>query len=93
MRSLKNNYLDIGITLRKYRDQNKNTQQYVADFLGISRISYRKWENNEIDFTISQLQKISSLYDVEIEEIIAQSCLSKKRRLIKEKKYPITSAP
>jgi len=85
--------IDIGNSLRKYRNSHCFTQQYVADFLEISRNAYRNWEVNKIDFSISQLEKISSLYDVEIEEIIAQSRLSKKRKLIKQKKYTITAAP
>ena len=42
--------LDIGVTLRRYRDKYSYTQQYAADIIGISRVAYRKWENNEVDF-------------------------------------------
>ena len=64
--------LDIGITLRKYRDKYGFTQQFVADCLCISRISYRKWENNDIDFTINQLEEQLVLY-TSIEVIIKES--------------------
>ena len=83
--------IDIGNLLRKYRNSHCFTQQYVADFLEISRNAYRKWEVNKIDFSISQLEKISSLYDVDIEEIIVQSRLSKEQRLVKQKKFSVTS--
>lgn len=65
--------LDIGITLRKYRDKYGFTQQFVADCLCISRISYRKWENNDIDFTINQLERIAEFYNTSIEVIIKES--------------------
>ncbi|ARS42323.1 hypothetical protein CA265_22745 [Sphingobacteriaceae bacterium GW460-11-11-14-LB5] len=69
--------LDIGITLRRYRDRYHYTQQYVADVIGISRVAYRKWENNEVDFAVSQLVKIAELYEVPIHEIIIQSDFKK----------------
>lgn len=65
--------LDIGNTLRKYRNKNNYTQQYVADVIGISRVTYRKWENNEVDFSLSQLGKIGELYEIPIQDIIIQS--------------------
>ena len=76
--------LDIGKTLRKYRDINCHSQQFVADCIGISRAAYRKWENNEIIFTIVQLQRISELYDVAMEEIIRESYSDK---LLKHKEW------
>lgn len=65
--------IDIGTTLRKHRDRNFYTQQYIATYLGISRVAYRKWENNEVDFTVSQLLKIGKLYNIQIHEIIKSS--------------------
>ncbi|WP_426327158.1 helix-turn-helix transcriptional regulator [Pedobacter sp. R-06] len=65
--------LDIGNTLRKYRNKHNYTQQYAADVIGISRVAYRKWENNEVDFSLSQLGKIAELYEIPIQDIIIQS--------------------
>ncbi|MCX2433144.1 helix-turn-helix transcriptional regulator [Pedobacter sp. GR22-10] len=65
--------LDIGNTLRRYRDKHQYTQQYVANIIGISRVAYRKWENNEVDFALSQLMKIAELYEVPIHQIILHS--------------------
>ncbi len=67
--------LDIGVTLRKYRDKHVYTQQHVADMIGISRVAYRKWENNNVEFTINQLEKIGILYNIPIDLIIKQSYL------------------
>lgn len=45
----------------------------------MSRVAYRRWENNEIDFALSQLKKISDLYEIPVHEIILQSKFSKKQ--------------
>lgn len=79
--------LDIGITLRKYRDKYNHTQQYVANLIGISRVTYRKWENNEVDFTITQLSRIAELYNLQVHEIIRSSYLIR----VKVAKQPISS--
>jgi transcriptional regulator with XRE-family HTH domain len=65
--------LDIGVTLRKYRDINKFSQQFVSNYLNISRNAYRKWENNAVDFSISQLEKIADLYQIPLHIIISES--------------------
>lgn len=71
--------LDIGNTLRRYRDKYNYTQQYVANVIGISRVAYRKWENNEVDFSLSQLSKIAEIYETSILDIITQSNFEQKR--------------
>lgn len=65
--------LDIGISLRRFRDHHKFSQQQVANLLGISRTSYRKWENNEVDFSLSQLFKIAEVYGITVSDIIFQA--------------------
>lgn len=69
--------LDIGITLRKYRDRYNYTQQFVADCIGISRVAYRKWENNHVEFSINQLKKIAELYEIPIDRVIKESYINK----------------
>ena len=76
--------LDIGVTLRRYRDKYSYTQQYAADVIGISRVAYRKWENNEVDFSLSQLGKIAELYEISIQDIIVQSAF-RKAKIISQK--------
>lgn len=78
--------LDIGITLRRYRDKYNYTQQYVADVIGISRVAYRKWENNKVDFAMSQLAKIAELYEVPVHEIIIQSDFTKNKIIALQQK-------
>jgi transcriptional regulator with XRE-family HTH domain len=78
--------LDIGNTLRRYRDKYNYTQQYVADVIGISRVAYRKWENNEVDFAVSQLVKIAELYEVPVHELIIQSDFKKNKIIALQQK-------
>lgn len=81
--------LDIGNTLRKYRNKNNYTQQYVADLIGISRVTYRKWENNEVDFSLSQLSKIAELYEMLIQDILIQSDFRQNKIISLHQKGPL----
>lgn len=65
--------IDIGSMLRKYRSMNSLSQENVSNHLNISRQAYQKWENNDIDFTISQLKKIGELYEIPLHIIITES--------------------
>ena len=49
----------IGETLRKLRINKKYSQNFVADCLNMSRTAYKEWENGQIDFTISKLERIA----------------------------------
>lgn len=65
--------IDIGSMLRKYRSMNALSQTNVSNHLNISRQAYQKWENNSVDFTISQLKKIAELYDIPLHVVITES--------------------
>ncbi len=65
--------IDIGSMLRKYRSMNSLSQEKVSNHLNISRQAYQKWENNDIDFSISQLKKIGELYEIPLHIIITES--------------------
>lgn len=60
----------LGETLRKFRLQNKYSQDFVADCLNISRNAYQEWENGNIDFTISKLNRVCDLYNLHIRELL-----------------------
>lgn len=65
--------IDIGSMLRKYRNMNSLSQEKVSNYLNISRQAYQKWENNDVNFTISQLKKIAELYEIPLHVIITES--------------------
>lgn len=57
-------------TLKYLREQNHFTQSDLADFLGISRQMYIKYENGEVDPTVSVVKKLSEKYEVPYDVII-----------------------
>jgi DNA-binding XRE family transcriptional regulator len=59
--------MDVGIRLRKYRIAKGYSQQFVADWLDISRNAYMAKEDNKVDLSSRQLIKVCELYEVSID--------------------------
>lgn len=55
--------------LKEARIAQRYTQQQVADYLGVSRHTYRKREKNPQLVTIDEAEKLAKLLLVEPEEI------------------------
>ena len=62
--------MDLGIRLRKYRIAKGYSQQFVADYLDISRNAYMAKEDNKVDLSSQQLLKICHLYNVSIDTFL-----------------------
>ncbi len=60
-------------TLKKHRKECKLTQKSVAELLGVSTQTISKWENGKMDLSASDLQELSKLYGVSVEEILSKS--------------------
>ena len=60
----------IGETLRKLRINKKHSQNFVADCLNMSRTAYKEWENGQIDFTISKLERVALFYEIHLTDLI-----------------------
>ena len=60
----------IGNKLRKLRNSQRFSQQFVAHCLDISRNAYIDWERGKINFTLVQIQGICELYNIEFSEIL-----------------------
>ncbi len=61
---------DLGTVLKKYRKTNGFTQQKVADYLGIDRSTYAKYENGrkpEVDIII----RLSVFYNVSLDAFLS----------------------
>ncbi len=59
----------FGEILRNFRTENNYTQQNIADYLGIERSTYAKYElsrNPEIDIII----QLAELYNVSVDELL-----------------------
>ena len=55
---------NISITLKELRKNNNNTQIEVAEFLGISRQAYSRYESNLREPDMETLSKIAIFYKV-----------------------------
>lgn len=57
------------------RKKERYTQQQVADFLGVSRMTYRKMERNPDLMTIDDAKRLSELFRVDPQDIFLHSGL------------------
>lgn len=48
------------------------TQEFVAEYLGVSRQAVSKWERGESDPNMSNLMVLAKLYGVTVEDILRQ---------------------
>ncbi|CDZ75537.1 Hypothetical protein ING2D1G_1400 [Peptoniphilus sp. ING2-D1G] len=62
----------LGEILKKYRMENKMTQEFVAEALGVSRQAVSKWENGTSDPSTSNLISIAKLFKISPEELLTQ---------------------
>lgn len=60
----------LGEALRELRIQNKMTQEFVAQTVGVSRQAVSKWESGISDPSTSNLIALAKLYHTTVEEIL-----------------------
>ena len=71
MQPKKNNiFMDIGTKIRKMRELRNFTQEHMADLLKVSQSTYSRFEKDDSDLTISQIEKISEILEVKVEDLI-----------------------
>jgi|GEM_PF-2428381 len=58
--------------LKKFRTQNKYSQEKLAELLGISRQAVSKWETGAASPDTNNLIKLSKIYGVAIEDLIGK---------------------
>lgn len=56
--------------LIKLREENRYTQTAMAKLLGISRQSYMKYENGEVEPPVEVIRKLKSIYNVSYDVLI-----------------------
>ena len=62
--------MDLGTQLRKYRVAHGYSQQFVADYLEISRNAYMAKEDNKVALSVNQMLRICNLYNVSISNFL-----------------------
>jgi transcriptional regulator with XRE-family HTH domain len=60
---------ELSEVMKKYRIKHKYTQSKIADYLGIDRTTYTKYEN-ERKPEIDVIMKLAALYDVSVDEFL-----------------------
>lgn len=59
--------------LRKLRDNQGWTQDYVAERIGIGGSAYRSYENNNRRIPVDTLTRVAALYKVSVDELLGNS--------------------
>ena len=62
--------MNLGKKLINLRKQEKMTQEKFADFLGVTRQTISNWELNVTKPDLTQIEKISKLFHVSIDELL-----------------------
>lgn len=57
-------------TLKKLRTGNRSSQDLLAKILGISRLSYMKYESGEVEPPVEIIRKLAKIYKVSYETLI-----------------------
>ena len=60
----------LGEVLKKYCTDNKMTQEFVAESLGVSRQAVSKWEQGTSEPSTSNMIALAKLYGVTPEELL-----------------------
>ncbi len=59
--------------LKEYRTHMGKTQKNVADFLGIERSTYAKYENGSSEPTFDTLKRLSEYFGASVDELMGSS--------------------
>lgn len=62
----------LGQALKEHRTRYKMTQEFVAEYLGVSRQAVSKWESGASDPSTSNLLALAKLYGVSAEELLKE---------------------
>lgn len=62
--------------LKKLRKEKKMSQQQMADFLGITRQGYAKYEKSGTEPSFAMLEKMASFFDVTTDYLLGNSGVS-----------------
>lgn len=64
------NILNIANNIARLRHDKKITQEQLAEFIGVTKASVSKWENNQSTPDITILPQPAAFFDVTIDELI-----------------------
>ncbi len=76
-------FMEIGLYLRKLRISRNYSQQFVANYLKISRNAYGEWESGKTDIALNKLEQLVKLYQIGLKDFLVNYEKQKKEYLIK----------
>ncbi len=83
-------------TLKKLRIENRYSQELLAKILGISRLSYMKYESGEVEPPIEIIRKLSKIYKVSYKTLIDDELSTENKpfsyKYGKHKEYKVASS-
>ena len=62
--------MNLGENIKKFRELKNVTREVMASELDMSLSGYSKIERNEVDLTISKIQKIAEILKVDVSQIL-----------------------
>ena len=84
-------FMELGATLKKYRNDCGLTQDEAADKLGVTRQAISSWERGITVPDIEMIGKISRLYNVKLEKLLNEEdpADQPQKEISIENKYPV----
>jgi transcriptional regulator with XRE-family HTH domain len=79
--------MNIGLNIRKIREEKGLTQQQMADMLNTHRSNYSKIENNQRDISVVALNKIAEYFGMTIDQIVNFEGDVPKEIVVKDKSF------
>lgn len=71
--------MNLGINIRKIREENNKTMDELAEILNIAKITYNHYETQEKIIPLERLNDLANYYDISIDYVL---------NLTNTKKYP-----
>ncbi|MEC5378974.1 helix-turn-helix transcriptional regulator, partial [Staphylococcus hominis] len=62
--------MDIGQQIRKYRERDEYSQEYLAEKLYVSRQTISNWENEKSYPDIHNLLVMCELFDISLDDLV-----------------------
>lgn len=62
----------LGQILKEHRTRCRMTQEFVAEFLGVSRQAVSKWESGKSDPSTTNLVALAKLFGIPAEELLRE---------------------
>ena len=77
----------IGNNIKRLRTEQNMTQKNLADKLFVSAQAVSRWENNEVEPSITTLTELAKIFGVSADEILGlETKKSRMKKKIKQKK-------